>query len=70
MTNEARQQRYNSAILRAFTQVRILDAMIHSYPQWGDEATPEQVYELEDLNRNIAALTALWQSTNTAGIPA
>lgn len=70
MTNEARQKRYDSAWLSAITQVTILDAMIHDYPQWGDEATAEQAYELEDLSRNIAALTALWQSANTEGIPA
>jgi hypothetical protein len=66
MTNEAQQKRYDSAWFNALTQVAKVDAMLHSYPQAGDDATPEQAYELEDLARQLNALTAVW----SAGIPA
>jgi hypothetical protein len=57
---EAQQKRYDSAWFNAFTQVTKVDAMLHEYPQAGDEATPEQAYELEDLARQLNALTAVW----------
>jgi len=62
---EAQLRRYSAAWYRVLGELTTLDAMIHAYPTPADAQDDRQAFELEDLARQLNALTAVW-----TGIPA
>ena len=57
---DAQRSRYEAAYYKLLGEVTTLDAMVATYPE-PDAATDERLaYELEDLARQLNALTAVW----------
>ena len=65
MTSQQR-QRYEIAYYRLLGEVTTLDAMIATYPEPDAAQDARKTFEIEDLARQLNALTAVW----SVGIPA
>lgn len=64
--NETQRQRYEIAYYRLLGEVTTLDAMIATYPEPDAAQDERKTFEIEDLSRQLNALTAVW----SVGIPA
>jgi hypothetical protein len=57
---DAQRSRYEAAYYKLLGEVTTLDAMVATYPEPDAATDPTQAYELEDLARQLNALTAVW----------
>lgn len=57
---DAQRERYAAAYYNLLGELTTLDAMIHDYPPPDVAIDPALAYDLEDLARQINALTAIW----------
>jgi hypothetical protein len=64
--NDIQRERYAAEYYRLLGELTQLDAMIAEYPEPQDVKDEQLVYTIEDLARQLDALTAVW----SAGIPA
>lgn len=56
----AQRERYRVAWTNLLGELTTLDAMIHDYPTPDTVIDPALIFELEDLGRQLNALTTLW----------
>jgi hypothetical protein len=57
---EAQRSRYEAAYYKLLGEVTTLDAMVATYPNRTRPTNLTQAFELEDLARQLNALTAVW----------
>jgi len=56
----AQQARYRAAWDKLMDELNALEEMINDYPEPGEVIDPALAFEVEDLGRQLNALTAVW----------